>query len=119
MTEQVTEQQSGLRNPSRAIRGLGSLTLVLEAVMLLLAILPLRMLQHGIPAAQLWVLLGGAVAAIVIAGLLGRAWGWWLGAALQLALVVAGTLHWMIGAVGVAFGLAWAYVMYARRRVTS
>jgi hypothetical protein len=112
-------QGSGLRDPQRAIRGLGALTLVLEAIVLLLAIAPLRMLQHGIPAVQLWVVLGAAVAALVIAGMLGREAGWRVGTALQAALVLGGTVHWTIGAIGVTFGLAWYYVLYVRRRVLS
>ena len=115
--EGTVGEQSGLRDPRRAVRGLGALTLVMEAVMLLLAILPLRMLQHGIPAGQLWVLLGAAVAAIVIAGRLGHESGWRLGTALQVALVLGGFLHWTIGVIGFTFGLAWLYVLYVRRRV--
>jgi hypothetical protein len=109
---------SGLRNPSRALRGLGSIALVLEAVVLLLAIQPIRITQGSIGVAQLVTLLGSACVAILLTGLLRSTWGWWLSAALQVALIVGGVLlHWMIGAVGVLFGLAWLYVLYVRRKV--
>jgi len=110
---------SGLSNPGRAVRGLGALALVLEAVVLLLAIAPVRMLQKGIEPAQLAALLGGAVVAVLIAGFLRHAWAWRLGTALQIALVVCGVLHWTLAVIGVVFGLGWAYVIYVRYRVLS
>lgn len=109
---------SGLRNPSRALRGLGSIALVLEAVVLLLAIQPIRVTQGSISVAQLVMLLVSACAAVLLTGLLRSKWGWWLGAALQVFLIIGGVLlHWMIGAVGVLFGLAWLYVLYIRHKV--
>ena len=108
---------SGLRNPSRALRGLGSIALTLEAVVLLLAIQPIRITEGAITAAQLVLLLVCGCAAILLTGLLRSTWGWWLGAALQVVLIAGGLLHWMIGAVGVLFGLVWFYVLYVRRRV--
>lgn len=40
----MSEQQSGLRNPSAAVRGLGAGTLAMEGIVLLLAIQPIRLL---------------------------------------------------------------------------
>lgn len=108
---------SGLRNPSRAMRGLASVALMLEALVLLLAIQPIRITEGGISPAQLAILIGGAAAAVLITGLLRSRWAWWLGSALQVVLIAGGLLHWMIGAVGLLFGLAWLYVLYVRRRV--
>lgn len=109
---------SGLRNPSRALRGLGSIALLLEAVVLLLAIQPIRVTEGTIGTAQLVTLLVSACAAILLTGSLRSKWGWWLSAALQVTLIVGGVLlHWMIGAVGVLFGLLWLYVLYVRHKV--
>jgi hypothetical protein len=108
---------SGLRNPSKALRGLGAIALTLEAVVLLLAIQPIRITEGSISTAQLTLLLGAACAAIIFTGMLRSAWAWWAAAALQVALIAGGLLHWMIGAVGVLFGLAWLYVLYVRQRV--
>jgi hypothetical protein len=109
---------SGLRNPSRALRGLGSIALFLEAVVLLLAIQPIRVTQGSIGTAQLVMLLASACVAILLTGLLRSTLGWWLSAALQAALIAGGVLlHWMIGAVGVLFGLVWLYVFYVRHKV--
>jgi hypothetical protein len=108
---------SGLVNPSRSLRGLASIALILETVVLLLAIQPIRITQGSISAAQLVLLLGSACAAVVITGLLRSKWGWWLAGALQAVLIAGGLLHWMIGAVGVLFGLVWIFVLYVRAKV--
>jgi len=108
---------SGLRNPSRALKGLASIALSLEAVVLLLAIQPIRITEGTISSAQLVLLLGAVCAAVLLTGLLRTHWGWWLAGALQVVLIAGGLLHWMIGAVGVVFGLAWLYVLYVRRKV--
>jgi hypothetical protein len=114
----VGGKPSGLRNPTRAMRGLGAGTLMMEAIVLLLAIQPLRMLQERIPAGQLAVLIGGAAVAILLTGVLQHKWAWWAGTALQVVLLLSGfLLHWAIGAVGVIFGLVWIYVLHVRRRV--
>jgi Protein of unknown function (DUF4233) len=111
--------RSGLRNPERAMRALGGIALGLEAVVALLAIQPIRVIQGWITGPQLSLLLFTVAAAIGLAGMLGRRWGWWLASALQVVLIAGGLLHWMIGAIGVLFGLAWLYVLYVRRRVLS
>jgi Protein of unknown function (DUF4233) len=108
---------SGLPNPSRALRGLGSVALILEAIVLLLAIQPIRITEGAITEPQLVALLGSAVVAILLTGLLRSRWGWWLAGGLQAVLIAGGLLHWMIGAVGVLFGLVWLYVLFVRRRV--
>jgi Protein of unknown function (DUF4233) len=108
---------SGLRNPSRALKGLASITLCTEAVVLLLAIQPIRIIEGTIAPAQLALLIAAACAAIMLTGLLRSPWGWWLASALQVVLVIGGLLHWMIGTVGVVSGLAWLYVIYVRSKV--
>jgi len=108
---------SGLRSPGKALRGLGSVALVLEAIVLLLAIQPIRITEGAITSPQLVLLLCSAVVAVLLIGLLRLKWGWWLAAALQMVLIAGGLLHWMIGAVGVLFGLVWLYVLYVRHRV--
>lgn len=108
---------SGLRNPSRALKGLGSMALTLEAVVLLLAIQPIRIIEGTISTVQLALLLGSIFAAILLTGFLRSQWGWRLAGVLQVTLIVGGLAHWMIGAVGVLFGLVWLYVLYVRQKV--
>jgi len=82
----------------------------------LLAIAPIRALGE-LTGATLATVLGLAVAAVVIAGLLGRPWAWHAGTAVQALLMLAGFLHWSLGGLGVVFGLVWVYVLHVRRTI--
>lgn len=108
---------SGLRNPSRSLRSLAAMALALEALVLLLAIQPIRVLEGGITATQLVALIGGAVVAVLLTGMLDRQLGWTLIVILQGVLLFLGLQHWMIAVVGFIFGMAWAYIFYVRRKV--
>jgi hypothetical protein len=108
---------SGLRNPDRAIRGLGAGALALETLVLLLAIQPIRLLGGHLSGAAVGVILGLAVLAVVLAGLLRRRWAWHAATVLQVLLLLAGFLHWSLAALGVVFGLVWAYVLHIRRSI--
>ncbi len=108
-------RRSGLRNPERAVRGLGSAVLALEALVLLLAIQPIRVLGGQLSGAAIGLIVGLAVAAVLLAGLMGRRWAWHLGTLLQVVLALGGFLHLSLAALGVIFGLVWAYALHVRR----
>ncbi|MDQ7911446.1 DUF4233 domain-containing protein [Phytohabitans sp. ZYX-F-186] len=110
-------RRSGLRNPVAAARGLGAGTLVLETIVLLLAIQPMRMLGGDLSGATIGVIVAAAVACVALAGLLRRDWAWYAAAALQGVLMLAGFLHWGLAGVGLLFGLAWLYVLSVRRTI--
>jgi uncharacterized protein DUF4233 len=109
--------RSGLRNPQAAVRGLGAGTLVLEAIVLLLAIQPIRIMGGHLSGWGVGAVIGLAVLAIVLAGLMKRPWAWAAGAVLQALLVACGLLHWSLAVLGIIFGAAWAYAAYVRRRI--
>jgi hypothetical protein len=116
----TTPKPSGLRNPARAVRSVGAATLVVEAVVLLLALLPLVRLGGAHKSAAAWLCGGLAVLAIVFAGMLRRPWAWWAGAVIPVALFGAGFwLHWSLSVLGVLYGLVWAYVLYVRQSILS
>jgi hypothetical protein len=115
----VSDQRSGLRNPAGAARGLGAGTLILETIVLLLAIQPMRMLGGDLSGATIGVIVGAAVACVVLAGLLRRDWAWYAVAVLQGLLMLAGLLHWALAGVGLLFGLVWLYVLNVRRTILS
>jgi hypothetical protein len=113
------ERRSGLRDPAAAARGLGAGTLVLETVVLLLAIQPIRILGGGLSGAAVVAVCGLALAAVVLAGLMRRPWAWRAGTALQLLVVAAGLLHWSLAVVGIIFGAVWLYAGHVRRTILS
>ena len=109
--------RSGLRNPEAAVRGLGAGTLALEAIVLLLAIQPIRILGGDLSSWGIGLVIFLAVLAAVLAGSMRRRWAWPSGTALQVILLAGGLLHWSLAALGVIFGLAWAYATYVRKSI--
>lgn len=111
------EPRSGLRNPGAAVRGVGAGGLVIEAVVLLMAIVPLVKLggPHALPAVWAAVVLAGLCT--LLAGLLRHTWAWYAAIALQVALFACGLLHIALAVLGLVFGAVWAYVLNVRRTV--
>jgi hypothetical protein len=106
---------SGLRDPGRAVRGLGAMTLSVETLVLLLAIQPIRLLGGDLGGTAIGVVIGLAVLAAVLAGSLRRTWAWHAATVLQGLLMLAGLLHWSLGALGILFAAVWLYVLHIRR----
>ncbi|MGK5685047.1 DUF4233 domain-containing protein [Actinoplanes sp. URMC 104] len=110
--------RSGLRNPQAAVRGLGAGTLVLEAIVLLLAIQPIRILGGGLEGWGIWWVVALAVLAALLAGMMRRRWVWHAGTVLQALLLVSGLFHWSLTVLGLIFGAAWVYALHVRRTIT-
>jgi hypothetical protein len=110
---------SGLRNPLAAARGVASAALVVEALVLLLAIVPLAKLAGAAARPGIWLVLALAGLAVVFAGLLRYGWAWWAALVVPAALLVGGVFHWSLAVLGVIFGLLWGYVLNVRRTVSS
>jgi hypothetical protein len=89
--------------------------LALEAIVLLLAIQPIRILGGDLSGWGIGAVLALAVLAAVLAGLMKRRWAWAAGTALQVLLLAAGLLHWSLAVLGVLFGGVWTYVLIVRR----
>jgi hypothetical protein len=112
----VTEG-SGLRNPGAAVRGVGAGALAIEALVLLLAIVPLARLGGHRSGAAIGAAIGLAVLSAVLAGLLRYRWAWYAGIALQVVLLACGLLHVVLAVLGLLFGAVWGYVLSVRRKV--
>lgn len=109
--------RSGLRNPKAAVRGVGAGALAIEALVLLLAIVPLAKLGGHRSGAAIGAVVVAMVLCAVLAGLLRYRWAWYAAAALQLALFAGGLLHLALAVLGVLFGAVWGYVLSVRRTV--
>jgi hypothetical protein len=109
--------RSGLRNPAAAVRGLGAGTLALEAIVLLLAIQPIRIMGGELGGFGIGVVVALAVLCAVLAGSMKRPWAWHAGTAVQVLLLVSGLVHWSLAALGLIFGAAWAYATHVRRTI--
>jgi hypothetical protein len=113
------DRPSGLRNPGAAVRGVGAGALAAEALVLLLAIQPLRVIGAHLTAAAIGTVIGLAICCLVLAGLLRHRWAWPAGYLPQAALIVCGfVFHPSLGVLGALFGLVWTYILHVRRGVT-
>jgi hypothetical protein len=110
-------RRSGLRNPEAAVRGLGAGTLALEAIVLLLAIQPIRVLGGDLSGWGIGAVVTLAVLCVLIAGSMKRRWAWHAGTAVQVLLLVSGLLHWSLAALALIFGAAWGYATHVRRTI--
>jgi hypothetical protein len=110
---------SGLRNPEAAVRALGAGTLGLEALVLLLAIQPIRVLGGHLSGWGIGAVIALAVLCAAVAGAMKRRWAWPAGTVLQVLLLAAGLLHWSLAVLGLIFGGAWAYATYVRSTILS
>jgi uncharacterized protein DUF4233 len=109
--------RSGLRNPQAAVRGLGAGTLILEAIVLLLAIQPIRIMGGDLGDWGIGAIVTLAVLAVLLAGMMRRPWAWHAGSVLQVLLLASGLLHWSLAALGVIFGVTWAYATHVRKKI--
>ncbi|GAB2593578.1 hypothetical protein Aab01nite_35960 [Paractinoplanes abujensis] len=109
--------RSGLKNPQAAVRGLGAGTLVLEAIVLLLGIQPIRIMGGDLNGWGIASVIVLAVLAALLAGMMGRSWAWPAGTVLQVLLLASGLLHWSLAVLGLCFGGAWVYALYVRRTI--
>lgn len=108
---------SGLRRPDAAVRALGAGTLALEAIVLLLAIQPIRILGGDLSGWGIGAVVTLAVLCAVIAGSMKRRGAWHAGTVLQVLLLASGLLHWSLAALGLIFGAAWAYASHVRKTI--
>ena len=116
-TEGEPAPRSGLRNPQAAVRGLGAGTLVLEAIVLLLAIQPIHVMGGHLNGWGVAAVIALAVLAILLAGMMRRPWAWPAGAVLQALLIACGLLHWSLAVIGIIFAGVWAYAAHVRRTI--
>jgi hypothetical protein len=122
MTDEGPEKEpgirSGLRNPRAAVRGAAAGALALEALVLLLAIQPLRVLGGHLSGTGIAVVVVLAVVCVLLAGMLRHPWAWYAAFAPQVVLIVAGFfVHAALTVLGIIFTLVWLYVLNVRRSV--
>jgi hypothetical protein len=92
-------------------------TLVLEAIVVLLALPVVAVVARNLNAVTGTYLIGLAVLLVVLSGLQGRPWAIWANLAVQLIVVAGVFVHPTIGFVGVMFLLVWLFILYLRSEV--
>jgi hypothetical protein len=89
----------------------------MEAVVVLLAIVPAKVLGHASGATAAAVCGAFAVVAIILAGAIGRGrWALYAGSALQVAMIAAGVLLPALYFLGVIFAALWVTGIWLARK---
>ena len=92
-------------------------TLILEAIVVLLALPVVAAANGGLTPVTGTYLIGLAVVLILLAGLQGRPWAIWVNLAIQLALIAGWVVHGAVGFIGLVFAGVWLLIVYLRSEV--
>ena len=103
-------------DPWKSFRGIMAGTLILEAIVALLA-LPVANGAAGLTAASGGFLIGAAVILVLMSGVQGRPGIIWVNFGLQFVLIAGAWVHAAIGFIGVVFAAVWALIIYLRAEV--
>lgn len=104
-------------DPWKSFRGVMAATLILEAIVVLLALPVVGMVGGGLTAVSLSYLLGIAAVLILLTGIQGRPWAIWVNLGVQMVLLLGFAVYPGIGFVGVVFTLVWVLIAYFRVEV--
>ena len=104
-------------DPWKSFRGVTAGTLILEAIVVLLALPVVGAVGGGLTAVTLTCLLGLAAILILLAGLQRRRWAIWADLAVQLIPIAGFAIYPGVGAIGLVFAAVWALILYVRSEV--
>lgn len=104
-------------DPWKSFAGVMAGTLILEAIVVLLAIPVVGAVGGGLSAVSLSYLIGLAMLHILLAGVQRKPWAIWVNLAVQLTLVAGFLVYPAIGFIGLLFIGVWALIAYLRSEV--
>lgn len=103
--------------PWRSFRGVMAGTLVLEAIVVLLALPVVAAAGDGLTPIRGGYLIGLVVVLLLLTGIQGKPWAIWVNLAMQ-ALVIAGVVvHGTVAFIGALFAGVWLLIIYLRAEV--
>lgn len=112
----MTEPTPG-PDPWKSFRGVMAGTLILEAIVVLLALPVVEAVGGGLTAASTGYLVGVAALLVLMAGVQKRAWAIWANIVVQVLLIAGWVVYPGIGFMGVLFLLVWLLIAYLRAEV--
>jgi hypothetical protein len=113
----MTEPPQGQPDPWKSFRGVMAGTLILEAIVVLLALPVVARIGGGLTVTSGGYVIGLAVVLVLFAGLQGRPWAIWANLALQVVLIAGVIVHGAIGFIGLVFLVVWLVIAYLRFEV--
>ncbi len=115
MTEQP--ETPAAPDPWKSFRGVMAGTLILEAIVVLLALPVVSVAAGGLTAVTGTYLIGLAVVLILLTGVQGRPWAIWVNLGIQLALIAGWIVSGAVGFIGLVFAGVWLLILYLRSEV--
>ncbi len=104
-------------DPWKSFRGVMAGTLILEAIVVLLALPVVAAANGGLTPVTGTYLIGLAVVLVLLAGVQGRPWAIWVNLAIQLVLIAGWLVHGAVGFIGLVFAGVWLLILYLRSEV--
>jgi hypothetical protein len=104
-------------DPWRSFAAVMAATLLLEAIVMLLAIPVVGAVGGGLTPVSLGYLIGLAVLLIVLAGAQRRPWAIWVNLGVQLIPLAGFLLYPGVGFIGALFAALWIMIVYLRSEV--
>jgi hypothetical protein len=104
-------------DPWKSFRAVMAGTLILEAIVVLLALPVVGMVGGGLTAWSMGYLIGFAVLLVLLAGVQGRPGAVWINLGVQLILVAGFAIYPAVGFIGVLFLVVWGVIAYLRAEV--
>jgi hypothetical protein len=105
------------QDPWRSFRGVMAGTLILEAIVVLLALPVVAVADGNLTVVTGTYLIGLAVVLVLLAGLQGRPWAIWVNLAIQLVLIAGWAVSGAVGFIGLIFTGVWLLILYLRSEV--
>jgi hypothetical protein len=104
-------------DPWKSFRGVMAGTLILEAIVVLLALPVVAVADGGLTPLSGTYLIGLAVVLVLMAGVQGRPWAIWANIAIQVVVIGGVVIHGAVAFIGVLFAGVWALIAYLRAEV--
>lgn len=112
----MTEPTQG-PDPWKSFRGVMAGTLILEAIVVLLALPVVGAVGGGLSATSTGYLVGVAVLLVLMAGVQKRPWAIWANLAVQVLLIAGWAIYPGVGFMGLLFTVVWLLIAYLRAEV--
>ena len=104
-------------DPWKSFRGVMAGTLILEAIVVLLALPVVGAVGGGLNPASTGYLVGVAVLLVLMAGVQKRPWAIWANLAVQVLLIAGWVVYPGVGFMGLLFTVVWLLIAYLRAEV--
>jgi hypothetical protein len=117
VTNQPLDTPPAPADPWKSFRGVMAGTLILEAIVVLLALPVVSVADGGLTWTSGGYLIGLSVVLILLAGVQGKPWALKANLVVQVVVVTGALVHPAVGFIGVVFAAVWALIAYLRAEV--